>query len=199
MAVLLLAILQLATLATLQSATMVTEGCPLPRENCTLVNYLSSGTTEFNINIDVHSGQAPQFINGPSTFSRNTGLEYRPDMCTNCSALAPCYDSFHSSEARSTQTCVEGLGIALPNNRAGRLIPSCPWRYTCDYEENRIPQYLWRAECESSARNATLAYYSVPILKPKYDVSESNPFTDINTWKWEMQKVPVACVCQELN
>lgn len=190
----------LAALAMLQSGIMLIEACPLPQQNCSIVQYLDSGRTMFNINVHVGHSEAPQLINGANTFPGFIRLDYfEADDCNDCSSIAPCYYDDLARSAQSAQTCVEGLGVSLPDNRTDTLLPSCPWKYTCDYEKNRIPQYIWKAECESESNNATLIYYPVPVLKPRNaSVNVSNPFIEGNTWRWEMEDVPVACICREV-
>ena len=72
---------------------------------------------------------------------------------------------------------------------------SCPLKYNCDYDPQRIPQYLYHAECLETLNHSRLVYYPIPVLKtvePSCDALHSTN----TTWRWEMQVIPVACVCE---
>ena len=66
---------------------------------------------------------------------------------------------------------------------------ACPWTFQCDYNQNRIPQYLWRAEC--NATTAIAVNYRVPVLKRE-------SCNSLSPWKLVMEEVPVACTCKKL-
>ena len=62
----------------------------------------------------------------------------------------------------------------------------CPWTYQCDYDKNRIPQYLWKADCNHTTSETI--YYPVPVLKRDSCSQQSD-------WELVIEKVPVACAC----
>ena len=64
---------------------------------------------------------------------------------------------------------------------------ACSWKYTCDYNKNRLPLYLWKASCNSTTSETI--YYTVPVLK-RGDSCNPQP-----TWQLVMEKVPVGCSC----
>ena len=64
---------------------------------------------------------------------------------------------------------------------------NCRWNYTCDYDKNRIPQYLWRAEC--NATSSVAVNYPVPVVKRESCNTQS-------PWELVIETVPVACTCK---
>jgi hypothetical protein len=54
--------------------------------------------------------------------------------------------------------------VAVNTTSDGSLL--CPWRYECDYDKNRIPQYMWKARCfDSGDYTSRPVSYRVPTLK----------------------------------
>lgn len=71
------------------------------------------------------------------------------------------------------------------------------WHYVCDYDPQRIPQYLYHAECNerlqtTSGPPPTEVLYRIPVLRTETPSCDPHNST---AWKWEMQVVSVACVC----
>lgn len=99
----------------------------------------------------------------------------------------PCHSERVPGKARTG--CA--LDVAVNTTSDGSLL--CPWRYECDYDKNRIPQYLWKARCFDSGEHTSRAVsYKVPILKLD---NICNPFQTNMSWRLEIVEVPVACVC----
>jgi len=94
--------------------------------------------------------------------------------------------------------------------------PLCSWNYTCDYNRNRIPQYLWQADCSNSSPPTELTRvsgatadcqectvyecepinYKIPVLMLESNPRNCNPFSlQEAVWSWEIKEIPVACSC----
>ena len=65
---------------------------------------------------------------------------------------------------------------------------SCTWTYECDYNKNRIPQYLWMAQCNTTTSETV--HYPVPVLTRQ---DSCNPQS---TWQLTIEELPVACACK---
>lgn len=72
----------------------------------------------------------------------------------------------------------------------GIIREGCTWTYKCNYDQNRVPQYLWEAVCNSNT--AETIYYPVPVLK--YHVC--NPLDGSSKWTLAIENVPVSCACK---
>lgn len=93
--------------------------------------------------------------------------------------------------------------------------PLCSWSYTCNYDRNRIPQYLWQADCSRSSPPAELTasatsdcecpryecepiHYKIPVLTLGSNPRNCNPFSlQDPDWSWRLDEVPVACSCNK--
>ena len=116
------------------------------------------------------------FTYTPDEFKLKVGKQYDVDRIPGVEEQ-PCY-----SESNPTVGCNQFIEVEGT---------SCTgeWKYTCDYNKNRLPLYMWKAEC-NSATSETI-HYPVPVLK-RDDSCNPQP-----TWQLVMEKVPVACVCKE--
>ena len=141
------------------------------------------------VNISVKIGDLNQAQNSPRTFSEFHFLNRtfpneacNPGVCNNTCGFQP------PSIFRD---------FVLQYGRA-----NCPWNYICDFDPHRIPQYLYLAECmelgtlssSSSPSIGVEVYYPIPVLRtvePSCDPLNSTT----TTWKWDVQVIPVACVC----
>lgn len=179
------------------SAFPTVRGCPTVNgegnscDECNVYDYLIhdfSGATMFlNVNISTDD-----IINSIQDFKRPVlsnvvpayyGFEERVEGTD-----PPCY--FHSDELNTVKT---GCGEEITVNSTEEGFVVCPWKYECDYDKNRIPQYLWRATCLDSAEYTSRPItYRVPILKLD---NICNPFLTNLSWKQQVIEVPVACVC----
>ena len=91
-------------------------------------------------------------------------------------------------------------------------IPICSWNYTSDYNRNRIPQYLWHADCSHSLPppgltgtrddctethyECTPVYYKIPVLTLDSNTQNCNPFSIQDAiWSWRLEEVSVSCTC----
>ena len=75
-----------------------------------------------------------------------------------------------------------------------KIKKECTWTYQCDYDQNRIPQYLWKADCNSATFETI--YYPVPVLKYYFTC---NPLAGSSKWTLVIEKVPVSCACKNSN
>ena len=160
-------------------------------EECTVYDYLIhdfSGTTMFlNVNISTND-----IINGIQDFKRPVLSNVEPPYYGQEERVAgtnlPC-----SYQVDGSDTVRGGCGEEITVNSTGDGLLVCPWKYECDYDKNRIPQYLWRATClESTEFTSRPITYRVPILKLD---SICNPFLTNMSWRQQVIEVPVACVC----
>ena len=118
----------------------------------------------------------------------------------------------YSKNCNSNGTDVCSCNLTRQSTTYGT--PLCSWNYTCDYNRNRIPQYLWQADCSNSSppteltsgRTADCAectvyectpiYYKIPVLTLESNPQNCNPFSlQEAVWSWELKEIPVACSC----
>ena len=181
----------------LQAALLTSKACPTSNgntdscETCDVYDYvmnqLSSTTMFLNINIsrydvinDIKAFKGPVLSKATPKYY---GMEERlPE--TN----PPCYFDVGNSGTLRTGC---GQEIVVNGTEDGSLL--CPWKYDCDYDKNRIPQYLWRARCLNSTEYSSRQIsYRVPVLKLD---NFCNPFLTGMSWRLQVIEVPVACVC----
>ena len=107
---------------------------------------------------------------------------------------------------------VNGCNLTLPAIPL-QGIPICSWNYTSDYNRNRIPQYLWHADCSHSLPppglrgtrddcvgepyyECTPVYYKIPVLMLDSNTQNCNPFSIQDAiWTWRLEEIPVSCAC----
>ena len=111
------------------------------------------------------------FTNTPDEFNQKLGTDYELDGLPNIHGGQACYKLSNHEVG-----CTELMEV----DRA------CSWYYQCDYDQNRLPLYIWRASCSSESQTI---YYPVPVLKRR-DACNLQP-----TWQLIMEKVPVGCKC----
>ena len=111
------------------------------------------------------------FTNTPDEFNQKVGTDYEVDGLPNIIGDA-CYKLSNQKVG-----CKERMEVER----------ACSWTYRCDYDQNRLPLYIWRASCSSESQTI---YYPVPVLKRR-DACNLQP-----TWQLVMEKVPVGCKCQ---
>lgn len=180
----------------LHGALLTTKACPTPNGNgnscngaCDVYDFvmyeLSSPTMFLNVNIS-----RQDIVNDIKAFKHPVLADATPKYYAMEERLPetnrPCY-----YDPGSTPRTGCGEEIVVNNTEDGSLL--CPWKYDCDYDKNRIPQYLWKARCLNTTAHASrLITYRVPILKLD---NICNPFQTNMSWKLEVIEVPVACVC----
>ncbi len=81
---------------------------------------------------------------------------------------------------------------------------TCDFEYNCDYNRNRIPQYIWKANCLPAATGmrSVPVYYKVPVLEMRDNEGDCDPFAagaSMRGWTWRQLEVPVACTCMDTN
>ena len=81
--------------------------------------------------------------------------------------------------------CTQYYEVQEHTDDGSRL--NCRWNYTCDYDKNRIPQYLWKADCNDTTSVAV--NYPVPVVKRESCNTQS-------PWQLVIETVPVACTCK---
>ena len=158
--------------------TQLVKACPLSlsgkcTEECHACQVAKKTTKDTHLNVNA---TLRDFVYTPDQFKLKVGKQYDDDRIPGVTQL-PCY-----SESNQTVGCsqfIEVEGISCTGE----------WKYTCDYNKNRLPLYMWKAEC-NSATSETI-YYPVPVLK-RDDSCNPQP-----TWQLVMEKVPVACVCKK--
>ena len=188
----------LTSLLFLQGALLTSWACPTLNgnsntcEECSVYDYVihdmtSVNTMFLNVNITTHEiineVQVLMDIlkNGTPNVAFHGQKEGRPGTDPPC----------HSSRDLGVSRTGCALDVAVNTTSDGSLL--CPWRYECDYDKNRIPQYLWKARCfDSGEYTSRPVSYRVPTLKLD---NICNPFQTNMSWKLEFVAVPVACVC----
>lgn len=129
------------------------------------------------------------------------------------------YKFFRGNDLLYTETpatCNSSLvnGCNLTEPALVKDKPICSWNYTSDYNRNRIPQYLWHADCSHSSpppelvtraredcRNrteykCTSVYYKIPVLTLDSNTQNCNPFSIQDAiWSWKLEEIPVSCAC----
>ena len=167
----------LTTLLLLLLATTI-----LPTRSCTTSDcqneceaYIYAKTKKDPTDITIEATLS-NLTNNDNDFIKISNLHLdRKDMPREGEENA-CY--FNSNQ---TKGCTQYLDIA---HEVGL---QCPWTYQCDYNQNRIPQYLWRADCNSTT--SVTVHYPVPVLKRE----SCNP---LSQWQLVIEDTPVACACK---
>ncbi len=172
--------------------------CPLQNgdnsnicEECSVYDYVihetSVDTMFLNVNITTHKiFNEVKFLmdilkDGTPNMDFYGQKEARPGSDPPC----------HSDRVPGVARTGCAFDVAVNTTSDGSLL--CPWRYECDYDKNRIPQYMWRARCfDSGDYTSRPVSYRVPTLKLD---NICNPFQTNMSWRLEIVDVPVACVC----
>ena len=161
-------------LASVLCALLITaKACPLAPnctqdEECQAYNDAKNATSPVYLNV---TATLSDFTNTPNQFNQKLGTNYELDGIRNITGQA-CYKLSNPEVGCREKIEVEG---------------ACSWDYQCDYDQNRLPLYIWRASCSSKSQTI---YYPVPVLKRR-DACNPQP-----TWQLVMEKVPVGCKCQ---
>ena len=161
-------------LATMLCALLITaKACPLP-SNCTRDQecqaYFDAKAAPSPVYLNVNATLS-DFTNTPDEFNRKLGTNYETDGTPDEERRQACYKLSNQEVG-----CRENIQVET----------GCFLNYQCDYDQNRLPLYMWRASC----RNESLTiYYPVPVLKHR-DVCSLQP-----TWQLVMEKIPVGCKC----
>lgn len=186
-----------------------TGGCPTPgctaTSNCETVDYLNRQQQQTNISVSFEPYQIinPAFsssttLNGFNRFETTHASDFNRDHII---------DLIAESARNSTQSCLldNQAGQQCKYKLVAKRYPAalhCGWEYHCDYEKNRIPQYIWKAQCTATSQEniqSIPVYYKIPILELSRESNpeDCNPFerSDIGVWKWKQLEVPVACTC----
>ena len=185
----------LTILLFLQGTLLTSWACPTLNgvdsntcDECSVYDYViyetSVNTMFLNVNITIKemTNEIKEF---KSVLTHGSPTFYGREERTTTSP--PCYFSRVSGTSRTG--C--GQEIKVNTTSDGSLL--CPWTYECDYDKNRIPQYLWKAVCYSSGQYPSRPIsYRVPTLRLD---NTCNPFQSNTSWKLKFEDVPVACVC----
>ena len=158
-----------ALLATALCGLLV-KACPLGsspdcQQECQAYKEAKAATCPMYLNV---TATLSEFTNIPQEFDHKLGTDFEEDTMDGVTEEA-CY------LGDADTGCSEFLEV----NKA--------WNYTCDYNNNRIPLYLWKASCNETISKTI--YYPVPVLK-RNDSCNPQP-----TWQLVMEKVPVGCSC----
>ena len=170
------------SLLLLSTATLLANACPTGgADQCQdgiCQPYYDSIRSEGPVYISVYA-ELSELTNRPLSFKpTSSSLNYR-DYPTLDSGITACYSS-----AKTNKTgCGHKISV-LDHKTQGDL--ECPWDYQCDYNQNRIPQYLWKAKCRTD--NAVTVNYTVPVLKRE-------ACNSLSPWQMVIEYIPVACTC----
>ena len=174
------------------------SACPVIGDQwCSPVNDLTVRTTLQDSNVKAQltvNATLDDLLNKAGRFRRFHNVPLYQENCNSNSS-----DLCHCNLTR--QSRFEGT-------------PLCSWDYTCDYNRNRIPQYLWQADCSNSSPpteltsgatagctectvyECTPVYYKIPVLTLDSNPRNCNPFSlQDAVWSWELKDIPVACSC----
>lgn len=179
-----------------QGSLLTSWACPVLNgnsntcEECSVYDYVihetSVNTMFLNVNITTHEiiNEIKDFM---GIFKGDGTLTFYGQKETRSGGDRPCHADREPGVSRTG--CAQDIAVNTTSD--GSLL--CPWRYECDYNKNRIPQYLWRARCfDSGEYTSRPVSYRVPTLKLD---NICNPFQTNMSWKLEIIDVPVACVC----
>ena len=97
--------------------------------------------------------------------------------------------SCDSDTPNPTAGCAHSFSVSRYANGDVYSDLKTPWSYACDYNQNRIPQYLWKAECDDQS---VTVHYRVPVLKRESCNTQS-------PWQLVIERVPVACASKNLT
>ena len=165
-------------LATVLCAVLTTaKGCPLVpncTRECQAYNDAKAATSPVYLNVNV---TLSDFTNTPDEFNQKLGTDYETDI-----HVIPDKEEFIGRQACYKLSNQEVGCKELMEVRGA----ACSWTYQCDYDQKRLPLYIWRASCSSESQTI---YYPVPVLKRR-DTCSLQP-----TWQLVMEKVPVGCKC----
>ena len=159
---------------TVLCALLIATQVPLPSsctrtQECQAYNDAKAATSPVYL---IVNAILSDFTNIPDEFNQKLGTDYEPDSIPGIEGQA-CYKNSNQEVG-----CREIIEV---EERA------CFWYYQCDYNQNRLPLYIWRASCSSESQTI---YYPVPVLKRR---DACNPQ---QTWQLLMEKVAVGCKCQ---
>ena len=140
-------------------------------QECQAYNDAKAATRPVYLNVNA---ALSDFINTPDEFNQKLGTDYE-------TSGTPDEEGFIGRQA-----CYK-----LSNQEVGcrekiEVETGCFLNYQCDYDQSRLPLYMWRASCRNESQTI---YYPVPVLKHR-DVCSLQP-----TWQLVMEKVPVGCKC----
>jgi len=191
---------QVAVIVVLVVLVVMGSACPLmgDHQSCSPVNDLTVRNALQQSNVKVHL-----------TVSATLG-----DLLNNAGRfrwfhdIVPLYGETCNSNGADVCSC----NLTRQSTTYGT--PLCSWNYMCHYNRNRIPQYLWQADCPNSSPPTELTsgrtadcqectvyectpiYYKIPVLTLESNPQNCNPFSlQEAVWSWELKEVPVACSC----
>ena len=162
-----------------------------PVSDFTVHNTVKDSNTKLHLAVNATLGDLLNNVDTYRFFNGNDLLyEEMPDSCNS--------------------SLVNGCNLTLPAIPL-QGIPICSWNYTSDYNRNRIPQYLWHADCSHSLPppglrgtrvdceayyECTPVYYKIPVLTLDSNTQNCNPFSIQDAiWTWRLEEVPISCAC----
>ena len=140
-------------------------------QECQAYNDAKAATRPVYLNVNA---TLSDFTNTPKEFNQKLGTDYETDG-------TPDEEGFTGRHA-----CYKNSNQEVGCREKIEVDRACSWDYQCDYDQNRLPLYIWRASCSSESQTI---YYPVPVLKRR-DACNPQP-----TWQLVMEKVPVGCKC----
>ena len=167
-----LALLLVTTKLAANAACIPFSSNCIRNQECQAYNDAKAATSPVYLNVNV---TLSDFTNTPDEFNQKLATDYEIDGTPDEEGFIErqaCYKNFNQEVGCREKIEVEG---------------ACSWDYQCDYDQNRLPLYIWRASCSNKSQTI---YYPVPVLKRR-DACNPQP-----TWQLVMEKVPVGCKCQ---
>ena len=179
----------------LQGLLQISRACPTSNGNensceaCEVYDYVIHDLPSISMFLNVNISRN-DIVNDIKAFKQPVLADATPKYYAFEERL-PNTDNPCTYDPNGTPRTGCGEEIMVNGTEDGSLL--CPWKYDCDYDKNRIPQYLWKARCLNSTEyTSRLITYRVPVLKMD-DIC--NPFQTNMSWKFQVIEVPVACVC----
>lgn len=187
--------------------TVSSTACPTPlcdrTTNCELFDYISDNYEE-KVDLMVSIPELNRIYNPSARI-----MPFQQGFMNFDEAIQLSYDLVEKHIGNLTDDCLHDnqgeqcshkiVARPLPNADAANL--SCGFEYLCDYDRNRIPQLIWKAQClpTQNGIKSFPIYYKLPILKLSGNNGGCNPFSDrmyLEAWDWTQIEVPVACTCE---
>ena len=119
------------------------KACPLPSnctrdQECQAYNDTKAATSPVYLNVNA---TLSDFTNTPDKFNQKLGTDYETDSTPDEEdfiARQACYKNSNQDVGCREKIEVEG--------------GNCSWNYQCNYNQNRLPLYIWRASCSSESQ-----------------------------------------------
>ena len=77
----------------------------------------------------------------------------------------------------------------------------CGWHYHCDYKANRLPNYLFKARCNSHNCKGNCSQgngHHTGCLSHSVNIAVLEMEGNCGEWKWCTEPFPIACTCANI-